>query len=164
MKLLSVSIVLLNIISISFAGEVRLTTDPGLDRFPCWSPDRTKITYTSGASGNDDVWVMNADGTNKINITNNPSLDGDSEWSPYGNKIAFISNRTGTKQIWTCSQTGGDLTQITNLPYNIYQPSWSPEMSKIVHKTADLLVQASVLTEIERNSNASIPMFKCSYC
>ena len=34
-----------------------------------WSPDGTKIAYSSTCSGNSDIWVMDADGSNKINLT-----------------------------------------------------------------------------------------------
>ena len=120
----------------SFAGEVRLTTDPGVDTWPSWSPDRTKIAFASDrqSSGYDDIWIMNADGSNQMNITNLPGItDTTPCWSPDGQKIAFASNRTGKGQIYTMTPTGGNVIQITNRPNNCILPCWSSDMTKIVY-------------------------------
>ena len=61
-----------------------LTPEPGWDAWPAWSPDG-RIVYTSGESpwaGIDprvefDIWIMDADGTNKQNLT---QVDGDDSW------------------------------------------------------------------------------------
>lgn len=52
---------------------VQLTTG-GINRAPSWAPDGKKIAYASNISGSDDIWVMNADGSNKINVTNTPAI------------------------------------------------------------------------------------------
>jgi len=48
-------------------GEQNLFLDVG----PEWSPDGSKIAFGSGAEEKFDIWVMNADGSNKINLTGN---------------------------------------------------------------------------------------------
>ena len=47
----------------------RLTSVPGFDGDPAWSPDGRQIVFESTRSGNSDIWVMNADGTNPRDIT-----------------------------------------------------------------------------------------------
>src|SRR4051812_13230964 len=44
-------------------GLARLTSAPGADSDPAWSPGGTKVAFTSDRAGNEDVYVMNADGT-----------------------------------------------------------------------------------------------------
>jgi hypothetical protein len=47
---------------------------------PVWSPDGTKIAFTGFLTGNSEVFVMDADGSNPINLTNHSALDGRPDW------------------------------------------------------------------------------------
>jgi len=68
-----------------------LTNDPDFDVLPAWSPDGSRIAFTSDRDEGDDevcvmcddeVYVMNADGTDPRNLTNNPAEDTQPVWSP----------------------------------------------------------------------------------
>ena len=50
------------IIGADGTGERRLTTDPGLDETPSWSPDGRTIAFQSDRTGEMRVYLMNADG------------------------------------------------------------------------------------------------------
>lgn len=71
--------------------ETRLTTAPGLDDGPDYSPDGRYIYFNSYRTGKMHVWRMDADGKNPIQLTN----DAYSNWfphpSPDGKQIVFIS-------------------------------------------------------------------------
>jgi hypothetical protein len=45
--------------------------DPEADAYPVWSPDGSKIAFYSDRDGNEEIYVMNADGTDQTNLTKN---------------------------------------------------------------------------------------------
>jgi Tol biopolymer transport system component len=66
-------------------SRTQLTTDPSSNDDPEWSPDGTKILFsTSRNPGNPEMWVMNADGTQQQKITDNTGgpLPADAAWQP----------------------------------------------------------------------------------
>jgi len=65
-------------------GALRLLTTGGPVRNsqPQWSPDGQQIVFVSNREGNDDIFVMNADGTGARRLTQDPSNDGQPAWQP----------------------------------------------------------------------------------
>ena len=55
------------------------------DSGPAWSPDGTKIAFTSDRGGDDEIYVMNADGTGPTNLTNNDAFDFEPDWQTLTN-------------------------------------------------------------------------------
>lgn len=57
-----------------------LTNTAGRDYVPAVSPDGKQIAWTKSVSGNNDIWVMNADGSGKTRLTFDPSFEGFPDW------------------------------------------------------------------------------------
>jgi Tol biopolymer transport system component len=113
-------------------GRHRLTTSPGSDDSPSWSPNWRKIAFCSNReSWNWDIYVMNADGTNQTRLTTNSAEDSDPACSPDGRKIAFFSNRNGTGDIYVMNSDGTNPRRLTNNPELDHQPAWSQDGAKI---------------------------------
>ena len=47
-----------------------------------WSPDGSRIAFSSDRDGDFDVYVMNADGSGVTNLSDNPAEDSLPAWSP----------------------------------------------------------------------------------
>lgn len=78
----------------------RLTNWPKHNFCPSWSPDGSLLTYvTSMEDIRPEIYIMNADGTNKIRVTNNKDGDTLPHWSPGGNKILITGHRDGNYEI-----------------------------------------------------------------
>jgi tricorn protease len=73
-----------------------LTTHPGYDWMPVWSPDGKRIAFSSDRNGNDDVFVMNADGTGLVQLTFDTAADTVCDFSPDGGAVLFASRRDGS--------------------------------------------------------------------
>jgi len=108
-------------------GAERLTDDSGTDRHPDWCSDGTKLAFTSDRSGNQEIWVMNADGTNPQQLTNHPAPDYKPAWSPDCTKIAFVSERDGNPEIYLMDANSANLTRLTDNPGPDTDPAWLPD-------------------------------------
>jgi Tol biopolymer transport system component len=93
---------------------------------PTWSPDGARIAY----SGEQEIWVMNADGSGKTDITCTTEAEIQPAWSPDGTKIAYV--RSG--DVWAMNANGSGQTPLTGTPQNESQPDWSPDGTKIVYQ------------------------------
>ena len=89
------------------------------------------IAFTSTRTGDSDIWIMEADGTDAANVTNNIGIDDHPVFSPNGNQIAFTSNRDGDFDIYVIDTDGTDLRQVTNTAGVDDWPSWSPDGNRI---------------------------------
>jgi len=94
---------------------------------PAFSPDGSRIAFTSTRDGQPEVYVMDADGTNVARLTNSPGLDGDPSFSPDGQAVVFHSQRTGHRQIYLQPITSSVAVPLTQEPADNSQPSMSPD-------------------------------------
>jgi TolB protein len=61
-------------------AQTRLTMYPADDETPAWSPDGTRIGFSSTRDGNLDIYAMHTDGTGVTRLTTNPAFDLISGW------------------------------------------------------------------------------------
>jgi Tol biopolymer transport system component len=90
-----------------------------------------RIAFTFGFDRDQEIYVMEADGTNRLRLTNNRFIDDDPEWSPDGQRIAFVSERNRSRDIFVMKVDGTELIQLTDDISNNYSPSWSPDGTNI---------------------------------
>jgi len=107
------------------------TNHPESDGSPSWSPDGRKIAFVSNRRGGDleNIYVMNANGTNPVNLTNHLGFDDSPSWSPDGRKIAFRSffrERPGGSKIYVINSDGTNLVKLTNHWASEEEPFWFP--------------------------------------
>lgn len=112
----------------------RLTDCPPPNSEPTWSPDGSRIAFTSGQDdiNNFTLYTINADGTNLQRLLE--PVHGDnwySAWSPRGDQIAFQSNRDGNFEIYLVAVDTGQITRLTQNEKTDSMPAWSPDGSKI---------------------------------
>lgn len=62
------------------SGKVTKLTETEDNSSPAWSSDGTKIAFTSWRGGNQDLFVMNADGSGQLRLTDDPGADAQPNW------------------------------------------------------------------------------------
>jgi TolB protein len=127
----------------------RLTFHPAADAEPAWSPDGNRIAFRSDRDGNDEIYVMNADGSNPLRLTSGPAYDGSPAWSPDGEQVAFVSDRDGEQKIYVMSSSG-DLSPTNQVGTD---PAWSPDGQRIAFSAGAIYVMNSDGTSVIRLTN-----------
>lgn len=89
------------------------------------------IAFESDRDGNNEIYLMNADGSELKNLTNHLDYDGLPAWSPDGKQLAFMSLRDGNMEIYLMNADGTDQKRLTENPANDYAPTWSPDGKQI---------------------------------
>ncbi len=103
---------------------------------PRFSPDGSKISFTSDAGGGDNIWIMDADGKNAKQITEEKfRLLNNAVWTPDGNSMIarkhFTSGRSiGAGEMWLyhiAAKGGLQLTERKNDQQDVNEPSISSD-------------------------------------
>jgi TolB protein len=113
-----------------------LTDSSSIVLAPRFSPDGSRILFTSYASGFPQIYVMDVAtlqtrslGQQEGTMTFAP------RFSPDGQRVAFSLERGGNSDIYTLDLNSGQLAQLTNAPSIETAPSFSPDGSQIVFES-----------------------------
>ena len=97
-----------------------------------------RIVFHSARDGDDEIFVMNADGSNPVQLTHNDGLrDRHPNWSPDGTRIVYagdIGDNFNTEVV-VMNADGSNQVNITNAPLYDGSPGWSPDGTRIVFET-----------------------------
>jgi len=127
-------------------GEAKpLMTDIAWQMQPRFSPDGKYIAFTSDEDGGDNLWIMNADGSNAKAVTSETfRLLNSPAWSPDGNYLVGRKHYTGSRslgagEVWLYHKTGGNgvmLTKRPNQQKDLGEPAFSHD-GKYVYFSQD---------------------------
>ncbi|QOV91621.1 PD40 domain-containing protein [Humisphaera borealis] len=125
----------------------RLTENNGYDAEGSFSPDGKWIVFTSRRSGDTEIWVMKADGSNPVQLTKSPNYDGGPFFAPDGKRIIYRSDRKGNDllQVFVgelAFDANGDIThiaserQLTDDANVNWGPWFHPDNKHIIYATS----------------------------
>ena len=100
------------------------------------SPDGEWLLYDSNFRGNQDIYLVGADGGEAVALTSNPAADFQPRWSPDGREVAYYSARSGGRDLRQMTARGSDDRSITAGGPEEGYPNWSPDGKALVFHTA----------------------------
>jgi len=113
---------------------------------PRWSPDGKQVSFMSLRSGNWEIYVINADGSDVERLTRNTEADGFPAWSPDGRQLAFTRFRfarsspggfmPGYSDVYVMNADGSGQRRMAR---NAAFTGWSPQGRRIAFTSGGAL-------------------------
>jgi TolB protein len=115
------------------ANARQLTQDKSLGYGPRFSPDASKIVYSSDKSGYRDTYVIDLGSKKRSCVAQFPGQNTGAAFSPDGSTLALTLSKDGNPELFTMAATGGSPTRLTRTRGVEASPSWSPDGTQIVY-------------------------------
>jgi TolB protein len=106
-------------------------------REPSLSPDGTKIVFTRQAGTDEQVYLVNADGSGLRQLSTDGGKSRQPAWSPDGQWIAFAHEVGSIEEIYKMDGNGAHVTRVTYDEYGVADPAWSPDGTRIAYSFGD---------------------------
>lgn len=111
-----------------------ITADRSISLAPNWSPDGSRIAYTSFRRGYPDIYLIDLRSNNRTCIANYSGINMAGGFSPNGQDLLMVLSKDGNPEVYAKNLASGRLTRLTNTARaGEASPSWSPDGSQVVY-------------------------------
>ena len=115
-------------------AAVPLTSYPGIEAFPSFSPDGSQVAFMWNGPDQDnfDIYVkLVGPGPSPLRLTSDPATDSGSAWSPDGRSVAFLRDLSGRRfAVWLVAPIGGPERKLAEISFPLaplVSVTWSPD-------------------------------------
>ena len=130
------------VLEVSTGVSVPVTSAGGWDGPLTWSPDGKRLAFSKWVTfvdyllNNEEVFIVNVDGSGLTNVSNNTASDYNPSWSPDGRQLAFVSSRARSVSnprdaVYVMNVDGTNVQLLTTGRDYIAEVAWSPDGQQI---------------------------------
>jgi TolB protein len=120
-------------------GEVPLVTSTGWDTGPVWSPDGGRVAFTSDQGRDEEIYVVNADGSGERQLTDLPEASAtEPAWSPDGTRLSFVAHDGELWHVWVVNADGSGLLRLTPRDRAEGPAVWAPDGSLLAFTASEV--------------------------
>ena len=107
-----------------------------------WSPDGSRIAFSSSRSGDRDIFVMNADGSELMTVVRGPGDQRRPSWSPDGSSIAYVSDERfvgalgAPSNVFVADLGAGRSQMLSDAIVGPGRPAWTPDDDRVIFSAA----------------------------
>ncbi|MEA3350770.1 MAG: SUMF1/EgtB/PvdO family nonheme iron enzyme, partial [Chloroflexota bacterium] len=102
-------------------GSNARVMDDNSNRNAVWSPGGGYIVFQSKRTGNAEIWIMDADGSNPVQLTNNSAKDAAPDWQP--NSMVWNAENTDSLSSTASHQAGDTSVSVMDDMTVVFIPS-----------------------------------------
>jgi Tol biopolymer transport system component len=140
-----------NIYLIGLQGESEVPITLGEGQSAAWSPDGSQVAFVDYTSNDQtEIFIMNADGSDRRQVTKSQNSSRDPAWSPDGEFIAYSRGHLG---IFMSDIHGENEHLVVSGDGDYYAPSWSPDGKQIVFLVNQDQLSSTLFTVNRDGSN-----------
>lgn len=110
---------------------VQITNTPGIDEvWPTVSPDGRKIAFQAvGTGGDQEIFVMNIDGSGRVQLTDNSLSDFRPRWAPTSTSLTYYDT---SGDVYAINVSSKAVTPIAVDQYSNKHPVFSPDGQSVI--------------------------------
>jgi TolB protein len=113
------------VIDIESGHVTGITSEPGENRDPAWSPDGGSIVYTKTSGDETDLYVYSIGENSHRRLTHSSTPESEPVYSPSGDMIAYVSSIDGDAEIFEMASDGSAQHVVARLPDQQASPTYS---------------------------------------
>ena len=113
----------------------RLTDHWAIDTSPTWKSDCSKLAFVSGRSGQAQIYVMKANGSDIRRLTYQGNYNTQPEWSPVEDVIVFTARDERSAFDIFLVDMEGNIKRLTQNQGNNQDPSFSPDGRYVIFQS-----------------------------
>ncbi len=126
-------------VSVGGGEAAPLVTSPGYDTGVAWSPDGSRLAFTSDQGGDEEIYVVNADGSDERQLTDLPEASATRPaWSPDGEWLSFVAHDGGQWDVWVVNADGSGLLRLTPTDRDDGSAVWAPDRSLLAFTASEV--------------------------
>lgn len=116
-----------------FFGDVlRWTAENKQIIAPRWSPDGSRIIFTSYRTSFPDIYVLEMANRRISLLASFKGTNSGGRYSPNGAQLAMVLSGEGNPEVYVANSQGRQIKRLTNTPSVEASPVWSPDGSRIL--------------------------------